>query len=280
MPKVREAGIASRLLNDYERGNDDLPRPLRRQMAVFALAHRVYKSTLNELFERNLGQTPWRHRAWFWWTCFRTAGIPEWWDPFASRMNDGAYVGEALRPVREGVTRAEWALLSRRYGFTIFNDNGEVIRISKFGVGWKDGPPQSVWTKGGNWGRRSSFTRIIILGEHIERDYSYNTMTRKLGPEGARALERELAGLIDPDALLVPDAWQRAVEYVRRRIPQMVGWKVTASYRTAAWFFDEPVREAHSGLYYDPRMDADYPVHINKHNAHTYWDWIPDEGQD
>lgn len=65
---------------------------------------------------------------------------------------------------------------------------------------------------------------------------------RRLGHYYVRLLERELMHEIDPDKLTPPQAKQRAVGYVRRRIPGMLGAnRNEMSAAVAAWFFQTTV---------------------------------------
>ncbi len=57
-----------------------------------------------------------------------------------------------------------------------------------------------------------------------------------------RLLERECFHMTDPDKVSVPDAKQRAVEHVRRRIPQLLDYKTDLmSKAVAAWFFQTEI---------------------------------------
>ena len=269
--KTKTAGQASKLLAEYEHLNTDLPRNLRRQLAIFVLAPRVGTPILEELFQRPLAQTPLRHRSWLWYTAMRTSGLERYWPELVSRRNSGEPFGTLLRWLRSQATEEEWALMGNRLG----------KRINPAHWSWKSsGKPTNYWTKGGVWDRRNNFTRIIILGESLdgERDHTYSTLTQAITPASCRLLERELHNTIDEETLLFPDAIHQAVAYTRARIPQLAGHKINrASYKTAAWFFQTHVPDASGKYFYRHIDDACYRREFKIHNRLIRWEWFPSE---
>src|SRR3972149_653039 len=106
--QTKTAGEASLMLAKYEQMNSDLPRETRRQLAVFVLSPKVGLPALEELFERELGQTPDRHRAWFWYNAIRLSGLESSWSEFASRYNSTACFYCAIRWLKRQASPAEW----------------------------------------------------------------------------------------------------------------------------------------------------------------------------
>lgn len=268
---TRTEGQASLLLQRYEEKNRDLPKSTRIQMAPFALVHRTGIDALEALFGRKLGQTPYRHRSWFWWTAMRTSGLAKEWDPFTEMRNQGVPFDECLRWLKERASDDQWDTLSRRLG-------KENLYPGDYSHKPRD-TPDNIWTKGGTWQRESGFTKIILLGESLDRDYTYNDMTLTLGPEGALKLERELRGLVDPDKELEPNAKWSAVRYVRRRLPSVAGWRKTptAHPRTVSWFFQEEIPESEGSPYF---YDWRWPISQRrklKNGRARYWAWLPGE---
>jgi hypothetical protein len=262
------------MLAKYEHLNSDLPRATRRQLAVFVLAPKVGTKVLEELFERPLGQTPIRHRAWLWYAVMSLSGLEYLWDEFAQRHNETGCIHHALKWLRLEGGEISWKELSRRLGIPVLKKGHDTLSA----FWWKHvehAPAQRIWTPGGSWDRRNNITRIIVLGESVERDYDYNTATRKLGPSGAKRIERELHALIDQSQLLVPQAVAEAVAYVRRRIPEILNRSRDAvSYRTVSWFFQEDIPHPKRGWvkYLD---EINYPRKKIEHDDEIFVEWLP-----
>jgi hypothetical protein len=235
--KKRTVGQASLLLAKYEQLNSDIPRETRRQLAAFLLARKIGKAVTEELFQCKLGRML-RHTSWMWYTAMRTSGLGHLWDDLAACRNSGTKMSLCLNNIRDKASEAEWRLLSDRMGVAIFYPGQTLLHTSV----WHHSATQaSIWTRGGVWYRRNNFTRIIVLGEHLERTYDYNTPARKLGPDGARRLEDELHNVIDEETHLYPDAVAAAVEYTRNRLPELANYraKQRSSYKTVSWFFQQ-----------------------------------------
>lgn len=64
---------------------------------------------------------------------------------------------------------------------------------------------------------------------------------RRLGNKGVKLIESELFQLYDPDRLPQYEIKQRAIEYVRRRIADMIGYKKPMGYRASCWFFNAKI---------------------------------------
>ena len=62
---------------------------------------------------------------------------------------------------------------------------------------------------------------------------------RKLTDRGVWLLENELHHLYDINLQPPHEIKRQAVEYVRRRLSEMVGYKLPFGYEAACWFFQE-----------------------------------------
>lgn len=241
----KSAPIASKMLADYEVLNSDLPERVRQQLGMFVIAPKVGMKAMHELFERDLGQTLNRHRAWMWWTAMSYSGLSEYWGEFSAAYNLGLPVRDCLRALKGVVNEADWSLFSRRMGV-------KSLRPAAYS---RVGTTNLIWTKGGTWDRRKNMTKIVVLGEHLKgRDLNYNGTTRRLDLDRCQLIETELYQLIDHNALLTPTAMFDAVDYVRHRIPSLIDSpRATTSPKVAAWFFMEPVPYQH-GLMAEDRQ--------------------------
>lgn len=245
---------ASKMLADYEKLNADLPEATRRQLAVFVLEPRVGRAALEELFNRPLGQTPRRHRSWLWYNAMMASGMAHLWDDFCAQHNEGVCMHHCLMWLRERATPEEWTLLSRRMGIESLNPGD-----------WKHHPHTkryAYWTKGGVWDVRNNFTKIIVLGESLDntRPYWYSAISRALTLNDLMQIERELHNTFDPDEMLAPDVINGAVDYVRQRIPDILGYeRELSSYKTASWFFQAKVPHPDGGFVLWSR-EANYPM--------------------
>lgn len=256
MSKLATPGQAALLLREYEDLNSDLPKETRRILGCFAIAHRVGHKALAELFDGDLRGTPYMHRAWFWYNCMKLAEISDdHWDVLADMKNRGESMQECLQILKSRIDRAQWKELGRRIG-----------KKEKFFPGnyshEKRGMVKSWWTKGGNWDTESHYTRILLFNEHLDdfrpREYFWKPWMEKLGKEGVRRLESEVAAVIDPDADVHPNCHHAAYEYVATRIPQLVTIKGLYQGRvghfTVSWFFGTHVY--HQGKWYSWRHYA------------------------
>lgn len=268
--RKRTVGEASLLLKKYEDLNSDLPKTTRRQLAVFVLAQKVGKESLEELFGRPLGSAPFRHTSWMWYTAMRLSRMGHLWDEFVERRNTDTPMDACLYWLRDQVDDATWRLFSDRLGCVIFRD----ARLKP--SDWSGSrPAKSVWTKGGVWSLRNNFTLILLLGEHLERDYTYNRLSKKLGPGGAARLERELRGTVQARDLLYPEAIRQAVVYARERIPQLADdvRNRKASYNTTSWFFQQPIPVSEGRV-----TDWTYSQSRRTTRRTYQYDWFPSEG--
>lgn len=258
---------AYQMAQEYRALNSDLSKATVEQLLPFYLVTRVGRKALDELYGRPMGPTPRRHRAWYWWNAFLTSGIPEMWEPFVARINEGEPKASAIGWVKDGCTEEEWRSFSRRMG-------SEWLDPTQYSDG---GSSNVVWTKGGNWWRSNNFTKVLVLKEYLQDRGYAQPYQLALGPHGCETIERDLHLILDGDVALWPDAHRIATEYVRRCIPEQLGWnRVHSSYVAASWFFQEPVYTSHN-YEVDWRRPERRPIKRRYARVPLYkgWYWWP-----
>ena len=215
----------------YEKANADLPAHTRRLLALFTTARASSRYAMTQLLGRD-SAILFRDHARRWWVVLSTSGLSRYWDGFKDRgQNEG--LTEAAKWLRREVTREEWELFRRRAGATV-----------GFKLWNRSTKPKGdvVWTRQGSWDRKSPFTKLLVLKEHLPERPLLQRYQRRLGHDYVRFLESELMHEIDPDEMTPPQVKDRAVEYVRRRIPVMLGSKRDMmAPAVAAWFFQTEV---------------------------------------
>lgn len=233
--------LASRILAEYEQLNFDLDPSTRRQLAVFALAPQVGVAALEALFNRPLGTTPNRHRSWFWYNIMRLSGLECHWTHFRDLHNSGVCVHHCVLWLRSVATDEQWLTLTRRYG---------VPRLSPYRWRHEEHKPRMKhWTAGGVWDKRNGFTKVIVLGESLNRTFWSHKWAQKISVNELRLLERELHARFDPEKMLVPQIMHEATAYVRHRIPQILGHKLPrTTYHFVSWFFQAFVPHPEGGV--------------------------------
>lgn len=209
-------------LRRYEQHNADLPPAPRRLLAVAAI--RPYFGT--QRVARALGQSlppVVFDQAWRWWNVLNYAGLGDHWDKFKDLSSHlGPRAGYYY--LLDTVSREALGQFCRRAGSNPRNGHK-----TTYG---------HVWTKGGQWPVYDNFTKIILLREHLPRRPLCNWIHRRLGHAGVRAVETELARLINPDVMLVLDTKLHAISYARHRIAELAHLnRPRASDHTACWFF-------------------------------------------
>lgn len=164
--------------------------------------------------------------------------------------------------LRSEVSGAEWKLFMRRAGQNPHNNGGRKPK------------GQWVWTKGGNWYSLNNTTKLLVLKQHLPPRPKYLPWHYRLGDSGVRKLEKELMHLIDPDVLLAHEAKRRAVEYVRKRMPELFGRSYLASERSVGWFFQEPLPTADGTGYIGISRDGvAYPYVDKTRRKDSVWSW-------
>lgn len=215
----------------YEQENADLPKRTRRLLALFTVARASTRAVIAQILGHDSAAL-FRDHAKRWWMVLSYSGLHPHWQGFKQRGQHGGLT-VACKWLRREVTKEEWKLFKRRagvpIGFRLWNRStkpkGDVI-----------------WTKQGCWDRKSSFTKLLVLKEHLPERPLLQRYQRRLGHDRIRLLERELMYEIDPDKMTPPQAKQRAVQYVRRRIAEIVGYRRNEmSPAVAAWFFQTEI---------------------------------------
>ncbi len=269
--QIKTAGEASRMLAEYENLNHDLPDQTKRWMAMFVIAPKVGIKAMEELFERPLGTTFFKHRSWMWYTAMKHSGLERIWYEFVYFKNQGISLCELLKTVRTLATPEEWLLFGQRLGMSVFHDTPY---LNPYWYSQKHTEHQ-VWTKGGIWDRRNNYTRIIVLGERLTgRDHSFSALTRKLRFHQIEKIEAEVCNLVDENELLYPDAIDKAIEYVRWRLLSITGKRTRTGLKIASWFFQRKVPHPQGGfIHYSQTVN--YPRRNKKHGRPEDWRWLP-----
>jgi hypothetical protein len=195
-------------------------------MAPFALKFLAGKEGISRMFSGIHPRTPWVHFPWFWWQCLTLSGLDELWP--ADELNAGTLNmrGFFRRLVcRSGEERQK--LLLRR----LYRPHLSQPRNYRH-------PRRSLWSKGGMW-KKDGMGKILVLKEHIERDLD-TVWGRKLGLGNIRLIEKELMRIVDPDRLLVPEAYFLACNYVRSRTKELKGRRMDWKY--LIWFFETDIQ--------------------------------------
>ena len=86
----------------------------------------------------------------------------------------------------------------------------------------------------GTWYTNSAWTRLLIDGKSLSSRRVYVRPIHKKVQPYARLLERECYHRIDPDKIAPPKAMHDTVSYIRRRLSDIVGHRV--SIEIVAWF--------------------------------------------
>jgi hypothetical protein len=228
----------------YEELNADLSPSLRRLLALFTIA----RASTRDVMTRLLGYDSsvlFRDYSRRWWLVLSTSGLARHWDGFKER---GQYEGltAACKWLRREVTPEEWKLFKCRAGVPIGFRLWNRSETPKGAV---------IWTKGGCWDKKSPFTKLLVLREPLPERPLLQRYQRRLGHHRVRVLDHEVMYQVDPDKVSVPEAKRRVVEYVRRRIPEMVGYRRDRmSPAVAAWFFQTEI-PAGGQRYVGPRLD-------------------------
>jgi len=220
---------AREALRRYEEQNSDLPVQTRRMLGLAALGRYFGRRNLEAALDQTLPRFPFRDWSWRWWNVLLHSGLERHWDEFALRAQRGG-AREAATFLRAHTSRRAYALFLRRAGTNPHNDH----RPKRGNI---------IWTKGGCWRRDSNWTRLLVLHEHLP-ERTLNRWQRMLGHENVRLIERELMHLIDSDTMLRHEAIDRAVHYVQRRVPEVLGWPKQRALgpKGLAWFFQTRVR--------------------------------------
>ncbi len=248
----------------YETANSDLQPHVRRLLGLFTIARASTRGVVRQILGHDSASL-FRDHAKRWWMVLYYSGLAKHWQGFKDRgQNEG--LTQASKWLRREVTREEWKLFRRRAGATIG------FRIWNRSSTLKG---HVIWSKGGSWDRKSPFTKILVLGEHLPERPLLQLYQRKLGHYHVRLLERECFHMIDPDKVSVPDAKHRVVGHVQRRIPQLLGYKTDLmSKAVAAWFFQTEIPVGgHRYVGPRPPRGRRYPVTYVDRTARRQRSW-------
>ena len=241
MPSPRNLSQARTWLAAYEKRNADLPLRDRRMLGLFALAsmRRVLPQTVVEeivgyptsVFVRDMSRR--------WWLVLSYSGCAKHWNRFKTiAEQDGGPI--AYRWLLTRISKKRKTLVDQRLGTSVW-------RITK---AWLKGYRQSTrrwrWFKMGTWETRSPWTILLIDGDTLadRRTTLPYTWCHKLNRK-ARLLERECYHRVNPDLVSVPEAKWGTLEYVRTRIPELIG--STRKYATPqqlSWFLATEIVQA------------------------------------
>ncbi len=230
LPKTQQGILEA--LHRYETANSDLDPHVRRMLGVCAMASYFGRKKLETALGK-LPLSPFRDSAWRWWNILVSSGLEEHWEKFAELgQNDG--LRAAAADLQKRIPRESYLLLLRRAGTNPYNSS-------------RKPSGRYVWTKGGNWAYADTFTKLLVLKLHLPERRVWLRWQRKLGPEGARLLEKELMHSVNPDAVLRYQAVQQAISYVTWRLPQLLKTKRHCSPNHLAWFFQTVVLDTDEG---------------------------------
>ena len=230
LPRTPEGARAALLR--YEQQNQDLDQQTRRILGLAAIG-RYFGRTAMEHALGPLPTFPFRDWSWRWWNVLYHSGLASHWDTFVKDVALGG-LRKAAHRLRGSLSPAQYLLFLRRAGTNPHNHR----RPSRV----------VTWTKGGTWDARSNFTQILILRRHLPGRPMVKFWQRKLGDAGVRLIENELMHLYDPDVQAPYEIKLQAVQYVRRRIAEMLNRRRPMSLEASAWFFQQTI--------YDAKRDA------------------------
>src|SRR5512135_1332627 len=224
LPRTPE-GARTALLR-YEEQNQDLDRQTRRLLGLAALGRYFGRRNLELAVGGRLPNAPFRDWSWRWWNVLYHSGLAGHWDRFVHDIGKGG-LRRAATTLRRRVSRKAYLLFLKRAGTNPHN-------VPRPSTGYR-------WTKAGVWRTNSNWTRIFILKQHLPGRSMGKHWQRRLGNKGVKLIESELFQLYDPDRLPQYEIKQRAIEYVRRRIADMIGYKKPMGYRASCWFFNAKI---------------------------------------
>ena len=98
---------AYRLLTEYEQLNKDLPREVRRMLALWYVAPRAGLDNLKQVVDIGveISTAPAAHTSFFYWNAFLIAQCPEVWDDFARCKNNGGSIRDGMKLVKRSVSK-------------------------------------------------------------------------------------------------------------------------------------------------------------------------------
>ena len=252
-------------LKNYERDNGDISPATRRLLALSWLGSKYGRKVMEYVLGQSLPRTPFRDSSWRWWTCLRLSGMEDKWDGFKDLAErDG--LRKAMQWLRANTDPATLSIFQKRAGQGLHNTGGRKPK------------GQFVWTKGGQWHKHMPMTKLLVLNQHLPPRHKHKPWQRRLGDDGVHRLESEVMALINPDIVFPHEAKWTAVQYVRRRIPELVGGRGyrsgSASQAAAAWFFNQTLPTEDGYGYIAIRPNGRTHTFVDKtQRCARIWDW-------
>ena len=220
---------ANTWLADYEERNGDLSKRTRRMLGLFALA--ANRKVPRKIIDGILGYESaifYRDISRRWWLILYHSGVSKDWDKFA-RLAETEGLPDAWRWLTQRMSKEERALVLQRLGSVPWRASRKWRQQHHGGRGTR-----VRWFKMGTWYTNSVWTRLLIDGKSISSRRKYTRpIHRKVQPY-ARLLERECYHRVNPDKIAPPKAMHDTVSYVRRRLKEIIGHRVSLD--TVAWF--------------------------------------------
>ena len=253
-PKTPEG--ARQALHVYETQNADLPEGIRRLMGLSALGKYYGRKHLEAAVGEKLPRLPFRDWSWRWWNALNLSGLGHHWESFLRYVQRGG-LRAAATYLRAHSTPDQYLLFLKRAGTNPHNHHKPVRDV--------------IWTKGGCWRIESPMTRLLVQKKHLPARPVATAWQQRIVPV-VRVVETELMNLVNPDAMLSYEAKALALDYVRRRLPQLLGSKRPRfSLETACWFFQQPIPGPLGTLV--PYGRTGYVTLRWHKQAQTYWSW-------
>lgn len=250
LPKVKA------YYKNYLEENSDLPEQLLHQMVVFALASRTNSPLMEELFGRPFSPAVKIHTSWFYWKAFEYSGLSSEWDSFVAARNQLTDTTNYHKILAERM-KHQWPkdksqLFTQRLGTSRSTLMTRARALPK-----KTSTSLSVqWTKGGVWSLYCPMTQMLLRNNPpTKREFTIGYRTL-LSEESQQLLARELHYLIDPDQMLITEAYRKACDYARVRLASLFkndGAHLKGrlpSWWTISWFFQTHIMSP-NGKWYD-----------------------------
>lgn len=216
-------------LADYEERNGDLSKRTRRMLGLFALA--ANRKVPRKIIDGILGYESaifYRDISRRWWLILYHSGVGKYWDKFA-RLAEKRGLPDAWRWLSQRLPHEKRRLVLQRLGSVPWRASRKWRQQHHGGRGTR-----LRWFKMGTWYTNSAWTRLLIDGKSLSSRRVYVRPIHKKVQPYARLLERECYHRIDPDKIAPPKAMHDTVSYIRRRLSDIVGHRV--SIEIVAWF--------------------------------------------
>ena len=250
-------------LTEYEERNSDLSKRTRRILGLFALAanRKVPRKVIDDIlgyesavFHRDVSRP--------WWLILYHSGASAHWGRFA-HLAETQGLAEAWRWLTKRLSKKKRALVLQRLGSVPWRASQKWRQEHHWHTGTR-----VRWFKMGTWYTNSAWTRLLIEGKSLaSRRVSTRSIHWRIGPH-AFLIERECYHRINPDKITPPKAMHDTVSYVRRRLEEITGRRV--SLEVVAWFLtvDIPTRK---GKHTRPRQHRGQEVKAGTRRLMRMW---------